>query len=195
MDQKEENTQDTLKLGQEDTLDHNPEKKQDDRPIVKKAEGKEPEKYANEADTAEFIKNFMAQRAELEKFDESFEFSYDLEASLTQEERDAGQKLQELAKIIADDGEKDRVLMNFFEQKEFMEGSGLFAALNTMPKGALHHTHTTANNPIDAYFELTKDDKVYFNTRDRLFKVYPKHKDIANGYQQCNTIRNFCEDV
>ena len=64
-----------------------------------------------------------------------------------------------------------------------------------MPKGALHHVHTTAVIPIDAYLKMTYDDRVYFNDRDRLFKVFPKHKDILNGYIQCNTMRNFFNDT
>lgn len=51
-----------------------------------------------------------------------------------------------------------------------------------MPKGAIHHVHTTAANPINAYLKLTYDDKVYYSQRDRLFKVYPKHTGVADGY-------------
>ena len=73
-------------------------------------------------------------------------------------------------------------IMNYFEQKEVMENCQLIKALDAMPKGAIHHIHTTAANPIDAYLKLTYDDRVYFNDRDRLFKVFPKHQGVINGY-------------
>jgi hypothetical protein len=60
--------------------------------------------------------------------------------------------------------------------KELQE-SKLFKALNVMPKGAIHHIHTTAANPIEAYLKLTYDDMVYYSKRDELFKVYPKWQD------------------
>ena len=63
-----------------------------------------------------------------------------------------------------------------------MENSKLFKVLNAMPKGALHHIHKTAANPIDAYLKFTYDDRVYYNGRDRIFKVYPRHENIAEGY-------------
>lgn len=72
-----------------------------------------------------------------------------------------------------------------------MENNALFKMLNTMPKGALHHIHTTAANTIDSYVELTYDDRVYFNARDGLFKVYPKHQNVANGYIPTKTLREF----
>ena len=58
-----------------------------------------------------------------------------------------------------------------------METSRLFKCLNAMPKGALHHIHTTAAVPISAYMDLTKDDRTYFNFREGMFEVYPKTSD------------------
>ena len=72
-------------------------------------------------------------------------------------------KLQKMIKDINEPGIMDLTIENFFEQKETMEKSKLFALLNPMPKGAIHHIHTTAAIPIDAYVELTKEDCVYFN--------------------------------
>ena len=63
-----------------------------------------------------------------------------------------------------------------------MESTGLFRALNAMPKGAIHHLHTTAANPIDAYLKITYDERVYYNKRDELFKVYPLHEGVDDGY-------------
>ena len=63
-----------------------------------------------------------------------------------------------------------------------------------MPKGAIHHIHTTAANTLDSYLQLTYDDRVYFNNRYRLFKVYPKHEDVADGYLKCRDLRSFSSD-
>ena len=63
-----------------------------------------------------------------------------------------------------------------------MENSDLFKTLNAMPKCAIHHIHTTAAIPIDAYLKLTYDDRVYYNNRENLFKVYPKHEGVLDGY-------------
>ena len=42
-----------------------------------------------------------------------------------------------------------------------------------MPKGGLHHIHTTAAPSADFYVKLTYNDFVYFNEREKLFKVAP----------------------
>lgn len=67
----------------------------------------------------------------------------------------------------------------------------LYKVLNAMPKGAIHHLHTTAANPIEAYLKLTYDDRVYYNAREGLFKVYPKHEGVADGYLATTTLREF----
>ena len=72
-----------------------------------------------------------------------------------------------------------------------MENSRLFNALNLMPKGAIHHIHTTAANPVDAYLKLTYDERVYYNNREKLFKVFPKHDGVPEGYLKCTTMRDF----
>jgi len=92
---------------------------------------------------------------------------------------------------IANNGELNRTIHDFFDNKEAMETSDLFYALNRMPKGAIHHIHTTAANPIDAYLLLTYDDRVYYNKRENLFKVYPEHKGVLDGYVQCTQLRSF----
>ena len=92
---------------------------------------------------------------------------------------------------IANNGELNRTIHDFFENKEVMENRELFRALNRMPKGAIHHIHTTAANPIDAYLKLTYDDRVYYNNREKLFKVYPKHQGVLDGYVQCTQLRSF----
>jgi hypothetical protein len=72
-----------------------------------------------------------------------------------------------------------------------MESSKLYKALNSMPKGAIHHLHTTAANPVDAYVKLTYDDRVYYSAKERLFKVYPLHEDVPDGYLKCTKIREY----
>jgi hypothetical protein len=63
---------------------------------------------------------------------------------------------------------------NFFEHNETIKKSKIYKALNVMPKGGLHHVHTSAANPIACFIELSKDPFVYYSKRDKLFKVYPK---------------------
>ena len=88
-------------------------------------------------------------------------FSHALEAQLTKAERQADLKLRAMAaKISARVQDK---ISNFFASKPLMESSELFHALNAMPKGAIHHIHKTAANPIDAYMGFTYDDRVYYN--------------------------------
>jgi adenosine deaminase CECR1 len=95
---------------------------------------------------------------------------------------------------LSNNHELNRAIHSFFEHKETMENSALFRALNKMPKGAIHHLHTSAAIPVDAYVQLTYDERVYFNQRDRIFKVYPKHQDVPEGYIQCTKLREFSPD-
>ena len=59
--------------------------------------------------------------------------------------------------------------------------SELYKVLDLMPKGALHHVHTTAAPNVDFYIKLTYNDCVYFNERERMFRVAP----VSFGYYQC----------
>ena len=131
------------------------------------------------------------KREELIKLEKEMHFSYDLEAGLTDEERTADLKLIQMREEIANNEFLNRTIHSFFKNKKIMEESKLFAALNTMPKGAIHHIHTTAANPIDAYLALTYDERVYYSGKDRLFKVFPKHKGVPSGYVACTTMREF----
>lgn len=54
-----------------------------------------------------------------------------------------------------------------------MMESELYKVLNMMPKGGLHHVHTTAAPSVDFYIKLTYNECVYFNERERLFRVAP----------------------
>ena len=56
--------------------------------------------------------------------------------------------------------------------------------LDQMPKGGLHHVHTTAAPHVDVYIELTYDPATYYNEREGLFKVFPDHAK-EDGYEPC----------
>ena len=62
-----------------------------------------------------------------------------------------------------------------------------------MPKGALHHIHTSAAPHVDTYIELTYEKETHYNEREGLFKVFPDmhHED---GYVPCTVMRNFKAD-
>ena len=64
---------------------------------------------------------------------------------------------------------------DFFEVQEKLMKSQIYKVLDQMPKGALHHVHTTAAPPVDLFIELTYDPVTYYNEREGLFKVFPDH--------------------
>jgi hypothetical protein len=63
-----------------------------------------------------------------------------------------------------------------------------------MPKGSIHHLHTSAAPPVEVYLKMTYDDMVYYNERDGIFRVFPIAEDAEEGYVQCNVMRNFSKD-
>ena len=76
-----------------------------------KAEGP----YATPEAIAQFIKDHLSDRDHIVEIDEEMHFSYDLEKTLTEEEREAGQKLQEMTRAINDPEAGDKTIMNFFK--------------------------------------------------------------------------------
>jgi hypothetical protein len=134
------------------------------------------------ATSEELLAQHIKKRQEMIDSEAKLHFSYDLEAGLTQAERDANTKLLAIRELVANNHELNRAIHSFYDNKETMEGSQLFEVLNKMPKGGIHHIHTTAANTIESYLNLTYDDRVYFNLRERIFKVYPNHQDVAEGY-------------
>ena len=64
------------------------------------------------------------------------------------------------------------VIRDFFANRKKVEESNLYTVLDKMPKGAVHHIHTSAAPPVDVYLELTRDPIVYYNEREKLFKVF-----------------------
>lgn len=83
---------------------------------------------------------------------------------------------------------------NFYEMKPLVEKSKLHNLLLNMPKGAIHHIHTSAAPPADTYMELTHEESVYYNERDALLKVFPKEEQVQDGYMKCTTMRAFAKD-
>lgn len=51
--------------------------------------------------------------------------------------------------------------------------SDLYKILDLMPKGGLHNLHSSVAPSINFYIKLTYNDAVYFNEREKLFKVAP----------------------
>ena len=108
-------------------------------------------------------------------------FSYDLEATLTDEERIADSILAKHKKI---EGLKDDnfniVLHDYFTHFDKLRNSNLYKIFDRMPKGGLHHVHTTAAPAVDLYVKLTYNDFVYFNEREKIFKVAPVSPKVFN---------------
>lgn len=71
-----------------------------------------------------------------------------------------------------------------------MRNSKLYYILDAMPKGGLHHLHTTAAPSVECYVRLTYNPAVYFNEREKIFKVAPKGLD-EDGYLRCVDMRRF----
>ena len=123
------------------------------------------------------------------KEQEKLHFSYDLEASRPDAERSANLKIKTF---------KDQlitpmysvVVRDFYETRSQVENSTLYQILDKMPKGALHHIHTSAAPPVDVYVKLTYDPIVYFNEREGIFKVFPQHEK-EDGYVSCVEMRNY----
>lgn len=86
------------------------------------------------------------------------------------------------------------VLHDFYDNFKTVEESKLFEVLNKMPKGAIHHIHTSAAPPVDVYLSLTYDPIVYYNEREKIFKVFPVGCLTEDGYVSCVEMRNFSKD-
>jgi len=102
--------------------------------------------------------------------------------SLTNAERKANLKLLKMRDQIALEGMHNFTYKNFFRHKETMEKSQLYKMMNMMPKGGNLHVHPSAAMPVDAYFQLTLDDIVYFNSATNMIKVFPTPKHVEDGF-------------
>ena len=62
-----------------------------------------------------------------------------------------------------------------------------------MPKGGLHHIHTSAAPYVEQWIKLTYDPVVAYNEREGMFKVLLGHEQL-DGYIKCVEVRNFYKD-
>ena len=74
----------------------------------------------------------------------------------------------------------------FKELHHKINESEIYRAIDSMPKGAIHHIHSTATIPVEAFIDITREDFVYYNDRDKLLKCYPNQKNIDPYYVKCN---------
>ena len=86
------------------------------------------------------------------------------------------------------------VIRDFYDNRAKVENSKLYEILNSMPKGGLHHIHTSAAPPVATYMSLTYEPIVYYNDRERLFKIFPNESFKEDGYVSCVEMRNFHKD-
>ena len=119
-------------------------------------------------------------------------FSYDVLITLTEEEKSADEKLKKLRDIWASPL-YNVVLQDFHDMKAIIEASQFYDVLDKMPKGGLHHIHTTAAPHVEEYIKLTYDPVVAYNEREGMFKVLLGHEEL-DGYVKCVEIRNFYKD-
>lgn len=114
------------------------------------------------AEVDRLVKQHVENKKKLMLDDDKIHFSFDLEHTLTDEERRASEVLAHLKEQFKNPM-YDATIHNFYSVKDELMKSKLYDLLNKMPKGGLHHIHTTAAVPLDAYFECTKDDATYFS--------------------------------
>ena len=98
------------------------------------------------------MKAFLLEKEKYLLEDDKLHFSSDI--ILTEDE------LKAKAKILSLKNELHTVQVNpsihgFYEQKETFLNSNLYKALEKMPKGGLHHSHTTAAAHVDFLIKLT----------------------------------------
>lgn len=141
---------------------------------------------------AEKLAEHRAKKAEMIAEEAKQHFSYDMHQQETPDEKLANEKLQAL-KVDLCNPTYNVVLHNFFDNKDKIQQSQLYKVLDAMPKGALHHVHTTAAPNVDTYIELTYEKETHYNEREGLFKVFPdmRHED---GYMATTEVRNFKAD-
>ena len=116
-------------------------------------------------------------------------FSYEEYLKLTEVEKRANEKLTKLRSLLATPLH-NVVLQDFYEMKPKIMEHELYELLDKMPKGALHHLHTTASPSVEEYIKLTYENEVAFNEREGLFKVL-LGKEQVDGYLKCKEVRGF----
>lgn len=133
------------------------------------------------------------RKAEMIAEEEKKHFSYDVKSKATDAERTANEKLQQLkSKMVTPT--YNVTIQDFYKVKSEIEASQLHQVLATMPKGGLHHVHTTAAPHSDVYIELTYDPACYYNERSGLFKVFTSPLMKEDGFMSCNEVRAWYEN-
>lgn len=97
-------------------------------------------------------------------------FSYDLEETLTADERRVDRIMKKL-KIHLYDEYYNHVIHDFFENKAKMINSELYKIFELMPKGGIHNLHLSGASSADFFLKLSYEDCVYFSQRDKSFKI------------------------
>ena len=116
--------------------------------------------------------------------EEKKHFSYCCKSTATPEETAANEKLTKMKNTLVTPL-YNVTLHDFYAVKDDLMKSQLYDVLGKMPKGGLHHVHTTAAPHVDVFLELTYDPLTYYNEREGLFKVFHDHTDKEDGFMQC----------
>lgn len=119
-------------------------------------------------------------------------FSAEEGKNLNEREKIANNKLKQLCAQLATPLH-NVVVQDFYEMKPKIEQHKLHEVLDKMPKGALHHLHTTASPSVEEYIKLTYFDEVAYNEREGQFKVLLGHEQV-DGFCKCNEVRAFHKD-
>ncbi len=120
-------------------------------------------------------------------------FSYDVKSKATDAERAANEKLKLLKDSLVTPT-YNVTIHDFYKVQDGLMKTQLYQVLSDMPKGGLHHVHTTAAPHADIFIELTYEPETYYNERQGLFKVFQNAASKEDGFVQCKEMRSFYED-
>ena len=134
----------------------------------------------------------MAKKAALIEEEKDMHFSAAEAKTLSAAELSANKKLKVLQSQLATPLH-NVVIQDFYQMKPKLEAHQLHKVLDLMPKGALHHLHTTASPAVEEYIKLTYFDEVAYNEREGQFKVLLGHEQV-DGFCRCTEVRAFYKD-
>lgn len=137
----------------------------------------------------ELVEEHKREKARLIEEEKKLHFSYEEHQNLNDTERAADEKLTQLKNKLATPIH-NVVLHDFYDMKPEIEKTQLHQILIDMPKGALHHIHTSASPYVEQFIKLTYDPVVAYNEREGMFKVLLGHEKL-DGYVPCVEVRNF----
>ena len=140
----------------------------------------------------ELIEDHNREKAQMIEDEKKLHFSYEEHCKLTDAEKAANLLLTKLKNKLAAPL-YNVVLQDFYQMKPKIEADLLHEVLNAMPKGGLHHIHTTAAPHVEEYIKLTYDPVVAYNEREGMFKVLLGHEKL-DGYVKCVDMRGFSKD-